>query len=93
MKEYYNETDLQKGKLDLLSNTCMVDFAMDVHKSLYPDQEVPPTLVDKRASVCANKWLIEHRVFDILKRYLLILLLLCRWWSSSSSYRRTRTRF
>merc|ERR1719225_530855 len=29
----------------------MVDFAMDVHKSLYPDQEVPPTLVDKRASV------------------------------------------
>ena len=51
MKEYYNETDLQKGKLDLLSNTCMVDFAMDVHKSLYPDQEVPPTLVDKRASV------------------------------------------
>ena len=53
-----------------LVNTCMVDFAMDVHKSLYPDQEVPPTLVDKRASVCASKWLIEHRVFDILKRYL-----------------------
>ena len=30
-----------KGKLDLLSNTNMVDFAMDVHRSLYPDQEVP----------------------------------------------------
>merc|ERR1719323_2904729 len=29
----------------------MVDFAMDVHKGLYPDQEVPQTLVDKRASV------------------------------------------
>merc|ERR1719245_495149 len=29
----------------------MVDFAMDVHGTLYPDQEVPQSLVDKRASV------------------------------------------
>ena len=51
MKEYYDETDLLRGKLDLLSNTSMVDFAMDVHKSLYPDREVPNTLKDKRAEV------------------------------------------
>jgi len=30
-----------KGKLDLLSNTNMVDFAMEVHETLYPDQKVP----------------------------------------------------
>merc|ERR1719464_940190 len=29
----------------------MVDFAMDVHGTLYPDQEVPTSLVDKRAMV------------------------------------------
>ena len=37
-----------------LSNTSMVDFAMDVHKSLYPDREVPNTLKDKRAEVVEN---------------------------------------
>ena len=36
-----------KGKLDLLSNTNMVDFAMDVYTHLYPDKEVPN-------SKCAN---------------------------------------
>ena len=68
VKEYYDETDLlrycsqlsfsmpmfPRGKLDLLSNTSMVDFAMDVHKSLYPDREVPNTLKDKRAEVVEN---------------------------------------
>ena len=54
VKEYYDETDLLRGKLDLLSNTSMVDFAMDVHKSLYPDREVPNTLKDKRAEVVEN---------------------------------------
>ena len=49
-----------KGKLDLLSNTNMVDFAMDVHKTLYPDQEVPQCkIVDlmfiSHMSLCMGK--------------------------------------
>jgi translation initiation factor 3 subunit E len=55
VKEYYVETDLLRGKLDLLSNTSMVDFAIDVHNSLYPDKEVPATLRDKRAQVTLKK--------------------------------------
>lgn len=40
-RQIYDEKEMLKGKLDLLSNTNMVDFAMDVHKHLYPDQDVP----------------------------------------------------
>ena len=44
ISKLYDEKEMLKGKLDLLSNTNMVDFAMDVHKTLYPDQEVPQSM-------------------------------------------------
>eukprot|EP00057_Strongylocentrotus_purpuratus_P012882 XP_011667356.1 PREDICTED: eukaryotic translation initiation factor 3 subunit E isoform X1 [Strongylocentrotus purpuratus] len=51
VQEIYDEKDMLQGKLDLLSNTNMVDFAMDVYKTLNEDQEVPQTLKEKRADV------------------------------------------
>merc|ERR1711976_8019 len=53
-KQIYDETQMLRGKLDLLKSTNMVDFAMDVHRGLYPDQEVPPALIEKRAAVLAE---------------------------------------
>merc|ERR1719327_2427290 len=45
----------------------MVDFAMDVHKGLYPDQDVPPTLVDKRASVVEKFKELQADTDQVLK--------------------------
>ena len=52
-----------KGKLDLLSNTNMVDFAMDVHKSLYPDQEVPASMSNFQR-LKMSIYIIQVRDFD-----------------------------
>lgn len=54
VKGIYDETELLRGKLDLLSNTNMVDFAMDVYKRLYPDKEIPQILKHKRAEVLSQ---------------------------------------
>merc|ERR1719204_474056 len=45
----------------------MVDFAMDVHKSLYPDREVPNTLKDKRAEVVENFMKLQGETEPVLK--------------------------
>lgn len=37
----YPEEDILKAKIELLNNTNMVDYAMDIHKSLYRSDDVP----------------------------------------------------
>ncbi|XP_041358424.1 eukaryotic translation initiation factor 3 subunit E-A-like [Gigantopelta aegis] len=54
VRQLHDEKEMLCGKLELLSNTNMVDFAMDVHKTLYPDSSVPETLKEKRQQVVSQ---------------------------------------
>lgn len=36
-----------ENKLEMLSKTNMVDFAIDVYKTLYPDQDIPQSMSNK----------------------------------------------
>lgn len=50
-KKIYDETDMLKSKLHLISKTNMIDYAIDIHKAIYPDQEAPADLTHKRGNV------------------------------------------
>jgi len=43
-KALYSDKEILQGKIELLQKTNMVDFAMDIHKSLYNTEEVPQVL-------------------------------------------------
>jgi len=47
----YNANDVLQSKLSLLTETKMVDYAIDVFKKLHSDQEVPQKFLDKRSKV------------------------------------------
>lgn len=50
-KKIYDETDMLKSKLHLISKTNMIDYAIDIHKIIYPEQDAPGELVQKRTNV------------------------------------------
>merc|ERR1711899_553810 len=48
----------------------MVDFIIDVHKTLYPDQEVPKSLYEKRTAVVENFKRLQQENEIVLKTFL-----------------------
>lgn len=50
-KKIYDETDMLKSKLHLISKTNMIDYAIDIHNMIYPDQDAPAELIQKRSNV------------------------------------------
>lgn len=46
--QLYNQHEVLQSKLNLLSETKMVDYAIDVFKKLHADKEIPPVSLIKR---------------------------------------------
>ena len=40
-RQIYEDEHILKAKIELLNKTNMVDYAMDIHKSLYHTEDVP----------------------------------------------------
>lgn len=55
-RRIFPEEEILKAKIDLLAKTNMVDYAMDIHKSLYNTEDVPPgTITDHDGAEFSGK--------------------------------------
>lgn len=61
----YKEEDVSKVQLRLLSETCMIDFAIDKYKEV--GEDVPDSLNERRAEVLEEVSSKRERVFRLLK--------------------------
>uniref|UniRef100_A0A199UAB6 PCI domain-containing protein n=1 Tax=Manihot esculenta TaxID=3983 RepID=A0A199UAB6_MANES len=59
-RQLYPEEQIFKSKIELLSKTNMVDYAMDIHKSLYHTEDVPQDMIERRAEVVARLKALEE---------------------------------
>ncbi|KAL3533718.1 hypothetical protein ACH5RR_007239 [Cinchona calisaya] len=59
-RQLYQDQDILKAKIELLNHTNMVDYAMDIHKSLYHTEEVPQDMLERRAEVVARLKSLEE---------------------------------
>lgn len=53
-KEIYDETDIQKAKIDLLQKTNMVDYAAEIYTALYKTDDIPEEMNTRRKTVVAK---------------------------------------
>ena len=56
----YEDGQILKEKIELLNKTNMVDYAMDIHKSLYHTEDVPQDMIDRRLEVVARLKALEE---------------------------------
>ncbi|XP_072994661.1 eukaryotic translation initiation factor 3 subunit E [Typha latifolia] len=65
-RQLYNDDEILKAKIDLLSQTNMVDYAMDIHKSLYHTEDVPQDMVERRVDVVARLKSLEDSAAPLI---------------------------
>ncbi|KAB7507605.1 Eukaryotic translation initiation factor 3 subunit E [Armadillidium nasatum] len=67
VQKTYDETDLRHARLDILSNTNMVDFAMDIFTTLYEGKEVSHELIEQRSKVVSQLNSFQEETDPIFK--------------------------
>ncbi|XXG41352.1 hypothetical protein AAC387_Pa01g1830 [Persea americana] len=65
-RQFYGDDEILKAKIELLSKTNMVDYAMDIHKSLYHTEEVPQDMVDRRVEVVGRLKSLEESAAPLI---------------------------
>ncbi|KAF5747967.1 eukaryotic translation initiation factor 3 subunit E [Tripterygium wilfordii] len=65
-RQLYPDDQILKAKIELLNKTNMVDYAMDIHKSLYHTEDVPQDMMDRRAEVVARLKSLEEGAAPIV---------------------------
>jgi translation initiation factor 3 subunit E len=59
-RDFYPNKNILKNKIDLLNNTNMVDYAMDIWKTLHQADDVPQDMVDRRVEVVSRLKALEE---------------------------------
>ncbi|XXG50533.1 hypothetical protein AAC387_Pa02g4526 [Persea americana] len=65
-QQLYGDSEILKAKIELLSKTNMVDYAMDIHKSLYHTEDVPQDMVDRRIEVVERLKSLEESAAPLI---------------------------
>ncbi|XP_043725172.1 eukaryotic translation initiation factor 3 subunit E-like [Telopea speciosissima] len=65
-RQLYPDGEILKAKIELLNKTNMVDYAMDIHKSLYHTEEVPQDMIDRRVEVVARLKSLEESAAPLI---------------------------
>nr|GEV28170.1 eukaryotic translation initiation factor 3 subunit E [Tanacetum cinerariifolium] len=65
-REIYPNEQILKAKIELLNNTNMVDYAIDIHKSLYHTHDVPQDMMDRRVEVVARLKSLEEAAAQLV---------------------------
>lgn len=66
-RRIYDEASLTESKYQLLQNTNMVDFTIDVFRSLHPGEDAPAALGEKREDVVRQLNYLQQRSSQVIE--------------------------
>ncbi|CAF1560516.1 unnamed protein product [Adineta steineri] len=65
-RNIFDEKEILRAKYELLQNTTMVDFQLDIHNKLNPEGEEPKELIEKREEIVSRFTELSQAVQPLL---------------------------